>query len=110
MEKKNIFLEKKKKELETEGNIWRRFCGGEEKGRKYLEKKNIFCGGIGRGEKYLEKANICKWRRRERKSREIFGEGNCAPDQRKGEIFGRNTFSNIDSFGPRTKNPHGGAM
>ena len=34
--------------------LWRR-----RKRRKIIGKANIFCGGIEKGGKYLEKANIC---------------------------------------------------
>ena len=46
MEKKNIFLRRRRKsETEKEENIWRRkisFCGGEERERRYFERENIF--------------------------------------------------------------------
>ena len=37
----------------------------------------------------------------ERKSREIFGEGNRGQDQSRGEVFGQSTFSNSSFFWPQ---------
>ena len=67
MEKKNIFLRRRRKsEKEKEENIWRRkisFCGGEERERRYFEQENFFLvegkkNGRGKGGKYNREENI----------------------------------------------------